>query len=177
MDELNLKFLKAIFEAVGGEMGPQASMYDVGRSLGLAKEKARQIGEDLIGAGLLEIRTLSGAVSLTEAGLAAVKQAVAEDVEAAASFWGEGLILAEAARPAVRGLIQDLQEGLASMKLEGQAVGQLVADLATLSAQLLSPRPKTAIVKAALESVQEALAAAAPPLAGELKRRVAEMLG
>lgn len=43
-------------------------MYDIGQALGLDKEAARRMGEQLIGDGFLEIISLSGSVSLTEEG-------------------------------------------------------------------------------------------------------------
>ncbi|MBW1713954.1 MAG: hypothetical protein JRJ59_12490, partial [Deltaproteobacteria bacterium] len=68
-------FLAKLNQATNGDEAVTVSMYDLGADLGLDKETARLAAEDLIGWGLVEIKSLGGGVSITAQGLAAVNEA------------------------------------------------------------------------------------------------------
>ena len=55
-----------------------------------------------------------------------------------------------------------------------EALSEITADLRTLDAQLQSPRPKTAIVRACLQSIAAALSRIGAP---DLRDPVAALLG
>jgi len=79
-DELNepaQQFLKRLFEQTGGQTSRQISMYDIGAALGWERETALQEAQDLMAAGLVEIRTLSGGIGISAEGIETVRSALA----------------------------------------------------------------------------------------------------
>lgn len=159
MDSLSFearRFLIALFEAVNADVGGQASMYAVGEQIGLEKAVAKSAAEELFGLSLAEIRTLSGGVGICPAGVEAARslgagpKKEADDQQAAL---GSGPVLTDAECKAVEDAIAQLKSESEALKLKWSDLTELVADVRTLEAQLSSPAPKTAIVKAVLESM------------------------
>ena len=68
LDQPQQDFLAALIQAAKGDPGTSVDMYKIGTSLGLDKEETRRMGEELIGRWLVEIKSLSGAVGVTEEG-------------------------------------------------------------------------------------------------------------
>ena len=166
-------FLSAVHaqtEAVGAS---QASMYTVGESLGMARPEAQRAAEDLIGLGLVEVRTLSGGIGLSVEGLAACLQMTgagtgADDERAGL---GSGPIVSDADRSVLEVLLGQLKFMAGDKSWAFDALTDLMADLKTIDAQLLSSRPKTAIVNECLRSVQGLLDAAGhKEVAGDVGR-------
>ena len=67
-------FLGELFDQTKGDSQVQISMYDIGTTMGMDKNTAKQVAEELIGLGMVEIRTLSGGISITEAGIEEVRK-------------------------------------------------------------------------------------------------------
>ena len=77
MDQMELSengrnFLNELFKQSHGDSSVQYSMYDIGSNLGMDKEAAQRVAEELMGAVLVEIRTLAGGIAITEEGIALV---------------------------------------------------------------------------------------------------------
>lgn len=175
LPESEQSFLSKLISLVDGKTENQCSMYDVGDQLGLDREVAKKRAEQLIGEGYLEIRTLSGAVGLTEEGLAQAQGAGGEGAtgQAVAGLGNTPVMSAEGAE-AVAMVAATLKLEATELKLSFDEIAELVADLNTLTAQLNSPKPKTAIVKACLASIKNVLAQTnnsqtLPMIAGLLK--------
>lgn len=166
------EFLARLYEVSGGEGAGSGDMYQLGQELGLDKEATRRIAEYLAGEGLIEIRSLSGGIVLSPAGLASA-QAIgagagpaseAELIEpmnlspAAVARLAEaglerqaGAVLSPVGRAQARAAI------LAALAAVAEPTGELAADLATLQAQLLSPRPRAGVVAETLISILDGL--------------------
>jgi hypothetical protein len=143
-------------------------MFAAGAALGWEREASSARAQDLIGLGLLEIRTLSGAVGLATDGIAAVRavRGAADDTSAAPLGGGPALSAVERRRAA------DICAGVRAEATAGRGLTpEIEADLRTLAAQLESPHPKTAIVRECLR----ALAAAVDP--GRTRTSVLSLLG
>jgi hypothetical protein len=172
LDETGRAFLIELNRRVGGEPGRAGSLYEVGATLGLGREEARRLAEDLLGRGFLEIESLGGAVALTEEGLAQAgpaesagggqaEEVVAERLTLSLGPGGARAELAVLSPTAVAGL-RELAAGL-MMALGGLAPAsgpaqEAAADLAGLTAQLGSPRPKAGAVRELLLSLTRLLA-------------------
>lgn len=69
MDAAAERFLTSLFEKTGGDPAKDASMYEIGASLGMDRSASLQTAEMLMGAEWIEVRSLSGAVGLTAEGV------------------------------------------------------------------------------------------------------------
>lgn len=145
-------FLVALCDAVVGNAAGQTSMYDIGAGLGLDRAAAKQVAEELIGWGLVEVRTLSGGIGITEEGLAeAGKHGAAAGPETLRL--GNDPVLSEKVLSAVQETVVSLKAGISDLGLAFEPLSELMADLRSIDAHLLSPRPKTAVVRALFESI------------------------
>ena len=152
MDAEGRAFLQAVFDRSGGDPSRSVSMFAVGEGLGWERETASRIAQDLIGLGLLEIRSLSGGVALSAEGAETVRGERSDQTPAVEPI-GRGPVMTpadcrrtEAATEAVR------SEAVSN----GRLSPEMDADLKSLAAQLASPRPRTAIVRACLQALLEA---------------------
>ncbi|MCG6894984.1 MAG: hypothetical protein LJE65_15370 [Desulfobacteraceae bacterium] len=158
-DEPSGRFLLALFEQSRGEPSVTVSMYDIGASLGWDRDDSAHIAEQLIGEGLLEVKTLNGGVSITGEGLAQVRGDEAEAASEGDVRLGVGPILTEDERAAVEGIVAALKTEAGEKSWDFEVLSEVMADLRALDAQLLSPRPKTAIVRECFRSLHSALEA------------------
>ena len=162
MDEINeieQNFLIRLYEQTGGDAAVQASMYEIGGFLGLDRTAASRAAEKLIGLELVEIRTLSGGIAISADGIRMVQSrggSAAPDNGSAASL-GNDRVLDGTGHRAVQQLASELKNSAGTLGLNSGDLSELMADLKTLDAQLESPRPKTAIVRECLLSIQTIL--------------------
>ena len=155
LSEPDRQFLTRLFEQTGGQTSRQVSMYDVGAGLGWEREAASQAAQELMAAGLVEIRTLSGGIGLSAAGAEALAAAVArEGSTPGPPRLGTGRILDPAACQAVARVCDGIKVQAGSLGLDFESLAELVADLKTVADQLGSPRPKTAVVREGLRSIE-----------------------
>jgi hypothetical protein len=176
LNEQEIQFLRRLHEQSGGDASAQASMYAIGESLGLPREVVGTLAEELMGCQLIEIRTLSGGIGWTETGLKAMEALLGPGRTAGKATYrlGETPILEPAGDEAVQRAVAGLKSGVARMDLEYEQLSEVMADLKTIDAQLQSPRPKTAAIRACLQSLYEVLQ---PVSDAEVLRPVAELLG
>ncbi len=139
--------------------GTAVSMYEAGEQVGMDRQQSARVAEKLLADGLLELRSLSGAVALTPGGREAVAVLAPAD-DGGPSGLGDDPLLDETRQQAVTGVTADLRQRAGKMGLEFEALSELLADLKTIEAQLTSPRPRTAIVRVCFESIDEILQAA-----------------
>jgi len=162
-------FLAALIEAAKGAPGASVDMYKIGTRLGMDKEEARRLGEELIGRWLVEIKSLSGAVGVTEEGL---KVAAELNLSGAGAPSGPGevletepvagtdlelSILAPKAAAGLRELTARLLARAEAADLDREARFELTSDLCCLTSQLGSPRPKAGVVRETLLSLVKPL--------------------
>jgi hypothetical protein len=158
LNEPDRQYLTRLFEQTGGQTSRQVSMYDVGAGLGWEREAASQAAQDLMAAGLVEIRSLSGGIALSTAGAQALTAAMAPESPAQARpRLGTGRILDPTACQAVEQLCNGIKAQAGALGLDFDSLAELVADLKTVNDQLGSPRPKTAIVRESLGSIEGVL--------------------
>jgi hypothetical protein len=152
------KFLRKLFDQTGGQTSRQVSMYETGAGLGWDREAASRTAQDLMAAGLVEIRTLSGGIGLSAEGAEAVRAALAPAGPASSlPRLGTERILNPKACQAVTQVCDVIKAQAGSLGLDFDSLAELVADLKTLAEQLGSPRPKTAVVRESLRSIESLL--------------------
>jgi hypothetical protein len=175
IDEGDRGFLLELFGLVGGETSAQASMFAVGEGLGLDRDAASHIGENLMGLGLVEVRTLAGGIGITEEGVAAARYfGAGGGPEEASPRLGTDPVLGEDALRALIELTEGLKCETGKLGLDFDPLCELVADLKTIDTQLTSPRPKTAIVRECFQSIRSLLGEGK---GGEWAVRIDHLLG
>ncbi len=155
LDDLsNKSFLEELYRQTKGDLQSQASMYEVGASMGLAKGEAGSLAEELMVAGLVELRTLSGSVSITREGLSSLGIAApAAPAEGVNQKFSDGPAANKADREILSRLIDTMKTCLSEMKMEYTRLEEIIIDLKTLEVQLMSPAPKVAVCRELLRSL------------------------
>lgn len=161
MEDMQMKnFLQLMYEMSGGETGSAVSMYAIGEHMGLDRVQAGSIAEDLIIDGFAELKTLAGGVTITPKGLEALgrgKEDGAGNSMPDLHRLGSNPVLDDDDRQAIDGLLDELKQAIFSSSQGYEEVEELIIDIKTIEVQLLSPRPKTSVIKEVLGSIARQL--------------------
>jgi len=163
MGETGQQFMVQLFAQTRGDQSVQVSMYDIGGLLGLERDAAARVAQELIGLQMVEIRTLSGGICISAAGSEMVQGLIgplAADVGDSTKLGGEPL-LNSASRQALEQIVSEIKDQTGTLGLDFDSLTELVADLKSIDAQLGSSRPKTAIIRACLHSISGVVKGAA----------------
>ncbi len=161
MSDLNSQqesYLDELYRVTGGDPTVQASMHDVGAAIGLEREAAGKLAEELIAQGYVEIRTLSGGIGITQLGIESAN-AGAGTTGSAGWRLGGATILDEKDRTAVEAALEAIKNAVGKNSAPYPQMETLVMDIKTIEIQLLSPQPKTAVVREVFLSLQQTLSA------------------
>ena len=159
LNETGQQFMIQLFEQTRGDPSAQVSMYDIGSLLGLEREAASRIAEELIGLQLAEIKTLSGGIGISSAGSDLIQGIIGPQVSdtAGAIRLADEQLLNPDGRQAVEQIVTEIKDQIGALGLDFETLTELMADLKSIDAQLGSSRPKTAIVRECLISISEVL--------------------
>jgi hypothetical protein len=168
------QMLAELHRHTGGDPSGKVSMYDLGQALGIDREEAQEAGQALLGAGLAPIVSLSGSIRITAEGRARVSAGGEAANETDGVRLGAEPVLSAALRQALENATARLKGQIGQRGWAFDPLSEIMADLKTLDAQLQSPRPKTAIVRACLQSITALLERTG---ATDLKAPVAALMG
>jgi hypothetical protein len=159
LDQSEKDFLLELYRQSSGDTAFQVSMFEIGEALGLDKETSSKVGEDLIGWEMVEIRTLSGSIGISDEGAREIEAAgLGDDTgESTTVSLGSAPVLESAVAEAVKEAANAIKEEAGGMGLSFEPLSELMADLKSLDAQMESPRPKTAIVRECFVSLKDIL--------------------
>ncbi len=148
-------YLAQLNTMTGGDPAIQVSMHEVGAALGLGEDEAGLMAETLFIGGHAELKTLSGGIGITVMGLEAlgITPAVNPDQTLCLS---NDIFLNDLDKENVGTILADIKSGLVSGVEDYDTMETVVMDIKTIEVQMLSPRPKTAVIREVLKSVQEA---------------------
>jgi hypothetical protein len=149
-------FLLQLYQQTSGDENRQIESADIGTTLGMDKLSSRKISEELIGYGFVAVKTLSGGIGITAEGLAKAQGLGALD-QRTKPILGKTPVIDVKSCKKVGKALTDLKECLDQCRLDYDVMAQIVIDLKTLEVQLLSPKPKTAIVREGLISILDVL--------------------
>ena len=168
-------YLLELYQETKGDISAQVSMYDVGAALSLDKDTAGKIAEDLIGDGLVEVKTLSGGIGITALGIEKVGAAGGGDTAGEVELdMGSGPILDDNGKTAVSTVSKEIQTWIAKNGGAYDQIEEMVIDLKTIEVQMLSPNPKTAVIREVLRSLQSTLdTAGGSDIAARIKKMTA----
>ena len=155
IDKTGQQFLIQLFEQTKGDSTMQVSMYDIGDQVGLDRDIASAVAQELIGSMLVEIRTLSGGIGISADGSQMAQKLIGPAASSGDEFaeLDDALLLKSSGRQAVEQIASELKDQTGALGLDFDTLTELMADLKTIDAQLGSSRPKTAIIRACLHSV------------------------
>ncbi|MDK9705716.1 MAG: hypothetical protein OEL83_01590 [Desulforhopalus sp.] len=147
-------FLEFLHQMTSGNTETQVSMYEVGTAMGLAKVEAGALAEELMVAGLVELRTLAGGISITHEGMETlgVSQPAAYSANIGQQL-SKDSIASTTDCQLLKHLLDDIKANLYEMKPEYQQLEEIIIDIKTIEVQLLSPRPKNAVFRELLRSL------------------------
>ena len=155
------RYLEELCTAVRADTGIQVSMSEVGAAIGLDKAEAGMIAEELIIRGLAELRSLSGGISITVQGVEMIRGTGGVPGPPATGpslQLGGGTVLSGQGRMAVEAVMRDIRAAALSGTASLGQLEETVIDIKTIEIQLLSPNPKTEVIRQVLLSMQKNLA-------------------
>jgi len=88
LSETGQRFMIQLFEQTRDDQSVQVSMYYIGSLLGLERDAASRVAEELIGLQMIEIKTLAGGIGISATGS---EGRAAETTSSAATGWGAEL--------------------------------------------------------------------------------------
>jgi hypothetical protein len=158
IDDLMIKgFLEELYRQTGGDAEKQVSMYDVGTAIGLDKSEAGSLAEQLIVQGQVELKTLSGGISITSEGLAVlgISAPLTQSAENNLHL-GNGPVADDTDRDTIQQIIGKIKKELSDQSLEYDLLEEIIIDLKTIEVYMLSPRPKVAVILEIFRSLKNA---------------------
>lgn len=155
IDDLNIKaYLDELYRQTGGDTEVQVSMYDLGAAIGLDRAEAGSLAEQLMVQGQVELRTLSGGISITPEGLGVLGISAPSPHSAKSGLQlGNGPIADDADRQTVHFLTDEIKNDISGLGLEYNLLEEIVMDLKTIEVHLLSTRPKIAVLQEIFRSL------------------------
>ena len=152
-------YLAQLNTMTGGDPEVTVSMHEVGAVLGLGEDEAGQIAETLFIGGHAELKTLSGGIGITVSGLETLGISPAVPVDDDAFSLSSEIILNERDTKNVETLLSEIKSVLVSGLKEYEVMEAVIMDIKTIEVHMLSPLPKTEVVRAVIKSIQEAFPA------------------
>ncbi len=150
-------FLSELYAATNGDTQSQASMYDIGDRLGLEKDLAGEIAQTLCIKGFAELKTLSGGIGITVQGMKELNMAPGPADGLAALTLGNGPVLDDDALSTVNHMTDEIKKTFDTAGRPYPKMEEIIIDMKTIEVQLLSPRPKTDIIREIFRSIHLAL--------------------
>jgi hypothetical protein len=159
LPDSSLQFFRSLYTKTGGNTQKQISMHEIGNEAGMDKSASKTVAEELMSLGLIDIRTLSGGIGLTEEGVLEARSWFAEIPGSSTSgvTLGNQPIVDENVSAAITNILTLLTPRIGKLGLAFDDLTELIADIHSLEAQMRSSRPKTAIVRECFRSILPAL--------------------
>jgi len=155
LPESTLHFFRSLFIKTGGDTQKQVSMHEIGNEAGLDKSASKNIAEELMSLGLIDIRTLSGGIGLTVEGILEAQSwfADAPGIGASGITLGNHPVVGEKTGAVITDILTILKPRIGKLGTGFDELTELIADIQSLEAQMRSPRPKTAIIRECFRSM------------------------
>ncbi len=150
-------FLYELYTQTNGDVDKQVSMYDIGTALGLEESDTGAMAENLFIQGLAEMKTLSGGIGITHQGMKAIDITPPVKPGDEQLSLGNGLVVEETSKNTVEKIIQDIKTHIAETKQSYEQLEEIVIDIKTMEIQMVSPQPKTQIIREILRSIHSNL--------------------
>lgn len=168
-------FIVELYNTTQGDLSVKTTMKDVGAAIGLDKEQAGKVAEELIGKGYVEIKTLSGGIGITAEGAETARAmgAAAGAGSVGGARLSKGPVLTDDDRQSVEAVMAGAKQAVGRIKTGYAGLEQIVIHIKTIEVYLLAPRPATAAIKALLAALKDTLG---PAGAEEMADRINQVL-
>ena len=155
-DENRINFLLALYQKAEGDTAFVISMYEIGESIGLDRDIAQKTAEALMGEGLVEIKTLSGGIGITENGITEIKVLTGEanDGGSVPMSLSGAAVISEDDQKLIETVILNLKNAVNQLKLDFNDMADLFVDIKTIELQLTATSPKTPIIRECFKSIK-----------------------
>ncbi len=155
LPDSSLQFFRSLFIKTGGDKKKQVSMHEIGNEAGLDKSASKTVAEELMSLGLIDIRTLSGGIGLTEEGVLEAQSWFSDipGIGAAEITLGNQPIVGEKNGEVITDILTNLKPRIGKLGMAFDDLADLLADIQSLEAQMRSSRPKTAIIRECFRSM------------------------
>jgi hypothetical protein len=197
---LRLLFMHSVYEKTRGDRFTFTNLAEIAPALNLDTEEAGRIGEYLVGEGLIKWVTFGGGIAITHRGVKEVEQALSQPEEPTVHFppainllqigQNTGPIqmgtvdslqyqvqpISQADEHELSQFIENVKRVRVALQVAPVAGTELDAQLATIEAQMTSPNPRRAVLKAAGGVLMEILKSASGSAAGELVKQLPNIL-
>jgi len=156
----NTTYLAELYRQTEGDTEAKVSMLDVGSAIGFEEAEARATAENLMIEGFADLKSLSGGIGITTQGLEELgitPKPAATGTSDENMQLGQEVVLDEEGRQVIETLLAELKIELVQSRSAYPLLEENIIDIKTLEAQLLSPKPKTAIIREILRSLAETI--------------------
>jgi hypothetical protein len=159
LPDSSLQFFRLLFIKTGGDAIKQVSMHEIGNEAGLDKSASKNVAEELMSLGLIDIRTLSGGIGLTGEGILEAQSRFSDipGMSSAGITLGNRPVVDEKNGAVITDILTGLKPLIGKLGLAFNDLTELLADIQSLEAQMRSSRPKTAIVRECFRSMMPTL--------------------
>jgi hypothetical protein len=158
LDESGERFLIELFNQTKGNPEAKVSMYDVGAVLEMDKNLSSRVAEVLIAWELVEVRTLSGLIGITQEGIEeARRQGGIGGANADGFRLKDTPVIDDTGCKMIEQFTVGLKSQIGTLAFDFNDMTEMLADLKTIDAQLTSSKPKTGIIRETFHSVRENL--------------------
>lgn len=161
-DSSRQAFIQELYNRAEGNFEIQISMYDLGTDLGLEKKETAALAQELFIEELAEMKTLSGGMGITQKGLDALGINITPKDETQSYRIGSGPVLDDQEKKAVHELLNKIRAGLDNKAFSFDLMEEIVIDLKTIEVQMLSPNPKTLIIRETFKFINQNIKDLAP---------------
>lgn len=152
------EFLNALYQQTGDDLDKHAATLDVGAAIGLQKQEASALAEELMLAELVELKTLAGGIGITRSGMEILEKEGYISGSSVTVYTLRGNpVLTDDDREITAELLDSLRTRFAEGDIAYENLEEVVFDIKTVEVQLLSPKPKTAVVRAALSCLRQSV--------------------
>ena len=159
LPDSSLHFFRSLFIKTGADTRKQVFMHEIGNEAGLDKSASKNVAEELMSLGLIDIRTLSGGIGLTAEGVLEAQSWFSDipGISAAGITLGNHPVVGEKNSAVITDILTGLKPRIGKLGMAFDDLTELLADIQSLEAQMRSSRPKTAIVRECFRSMLSTL--------------------
>ena len=166
-------FLLALYDLTDADPMQHLDFRTIGTRLGMDEQAASRVASYLSDRGLAKWATLGGSFGITTDGIDEAERLQDEGSQAPLAV----LVLTPEEQQAVEAFLTAYRQSEDDLPITGDDRAELDADIATLTAQMRSPRPKRRLVRAIVGEVHRILNGAAGSAAYEGIVKLVEALG
>jgi hypothetical protein len=187
--EQRLRFMHRLYEATDGSTFHDVDSTNIGKELGWPDQVTEKVVEYLVDKGLAKYFSAGDLINITHAGVVEVETAldnpdqgtehfapvsvtqifyrdvIGSAIQAGSPGATQTTTIGDLNLDRVRQFVERYEEAEPSLGLEAEEAAEAQADIATIRAQLDSPRPKPEIIRGSLRSVRTILEGATGSLA------------